>query len=110
MDVRGVARRRLAVAAATALPALAIAGCGTTVIDNGKVEKAIQQFVASGGNFKAKSVSCPSDVTPKAGGTFTCKLTLTKSSDGSQHSGTVTVHMTNNSGRVTLGNSDFHVQ
>jgi hypothetical protein len=61
------------------------------------------------GNVKAKSVSCPSDVTAKAGGTFTCHVTLVNGADGSQKNATVTIHMTDSSGHVELGGSDFHL-
>ena len=98
------------VLAAAVLPVLALAGC-TSEIDNNKADQLIRQAVAKGnGVVKVKSVNCPSGVTAKAGGTFDCKLTLTQVSDGSTHSGTVTVHMTDSKGHVVVSPSDFHVQ
>jgi hypothetical protein len=97
-------------AAGAAALALALTGCGTTVIDSGKAESLIRQSVAGAGNFKVKSVSCPDNVTPKAGGTFTCQLSLTRVADGSVHSGTVSVHEVDAKGHVTISPTDFHVQ
>jgi VCBS repeat-containing protein len=101
-------RRRLGVAVAAVVPALAVAGCATT-IDNGKAEQLIRNSINSTGNAKVKSISCPSGVTAKSGGTFTCQLTVT-ATDGSTHSGTVTLHMTDSKGHVEANSSDFHVQ
>lgn len=101
-------RRGLSVAVVAAVPALAVAGC-TTMIDNGKAETLIRNSIDSGGHAKVKSVSCPSGVTAKAGGTFTCQLTVT-ATDGTEHSGTVTLHMTDNKGHVEANSSDFHLQ
>ena len=54
-------------AAAALVPALALAGCGTATIDNGKAEQLVRQAIARGnGSVKVKSVSCPSGVTDKA--------------------------------------------
>jgi hypothetical protein len=101
---------RLGLAAAALAPAFALAGCSST-IDSGKANQLIRKAVANGnGSFKVKAVDCPGGVTAKAGGTFTCKVSLTQVSDGSVHRGTVTVHMTNASGHVVIGPSDFHVQ
>ncbi len=109
MSLRGVRRARAGVVALALLPAFALAGCSTT-IDNGKAESLIRQSVSQAGNFKVKSVSCPSGVTAKAGGTFTCKLTVTSASGGSEHSGTVTIHMEDSKGHVSIGSSDYHIQ
>lgn len=101
--------RRLAVGVAALVPAFALAGCGTTEIDSGKAEALIRKSVAGAGNFKVKSVSCPNGVTPRAGGTFTCQLSITSVADSSVHSGTVTVHEVDANGHVTISPTDFHV-
>jgi hypothetical protein len=102
--------RRWAIAVAL-VPAFALAGCGTNEIDANKAGQLVRKAVAQGnGTVKLKSVSCPSGVTVKKGGTFVCKVSLTESSTGAVHSGTVTVHMTDSNGQITLGASDFHVQ
>jgi hypothetical protein len=109
MHIRGTRRPSIGVLAAVVVPAFALAGCSST-IDSGKAEQLIRQDIAGGsGAAKVTSVSCPSDVTAKAGGTFTCKLSI-RAGDGSLHSGTVTLHMTDSSGHVTINRSDFNVQ
>ena len=80
------------------------AGCGTTKIDSKKAEGLIKRSIAQAGN-QASSVHCPTDVKAKSGGTFPCTFKLT---DG-RH-GTVTVHMTNNKGHVTVHPGDYHLQ
>jgi hypothetical protein len=98
-------------AAIAVVPALALAGCSNE-IDSGKAEQLIRNATphAFTGNVRVKSVSCPSGVTAKSGGTFNCKVTLVNQTDGSTKSGTVTVHMTNSSGHAEVGGSDFHLQ
>ena len=108
MDVRGLRRRGLGIGAAAVVPAFLLAGCTKTIDSNG-AEKLIRNSVNSAGNVKVKSVSCPSDVTAKGGGTFDCKLTVT-APNGSQHSGTVTIHMLDSNGHVHADSSDFHIQ
>ena len=108
MNAKQRVGRGLGVAVVAVVPALAIAGC-TTTIDNGKAERLIRNSINSAGRAKVKSVSCPSGVTAKAGGSFTCQLTVT-TPDGASHSGTVTLHMTDNKGRVEANSSDFHLQ
>jgi hypothetical protein len=108
MEVRGLRRRGLGVAAAAVLPALLLTGC-TKTIDNSGAEKLIRNSINSAGNVKVQSVSCPSDVTAKAGGSFDCKLSVT-APDGSTHSGTVTVHMDDSNGHVHVNSSDYHLQ
>jgi hypothetical protein len=56
--------------------ALALAACGTKVIDQGKAEKFTKQVVVANG-ATAKSIKCPSDVEVKKGKTFTCTAALT---------------------------------
>lgn len=59
--------------------ALAVAGCGETVIDSAKVQAAIQSNLEKALHHKVSSVSCPSEqkVTPDT--TFTCLVSF---SDG----------------------------
>jgi hypothetical protein len=110
MNISRLRSPRLGLAAAAVVPAFALAGCSST-IDSSKANQLVRKAVANGnGTLKLKSVDCPDGVTAKAGATFTCKVSLTQVSDGSVHSGTVTVHMTNSSGRVVVGPSDFQVQ
>lgn len=59
-----------AVAAAVAV-GVGISGCGSVEIDAAKAQK----FVRAELNSPARSVGCPSGVTPKKGGTYTCHIT-----------------------------------
>jgi hypothetical protein len=108
MHVLGQRRTRLGIAAAAVLPAFALAGCASE-IDNSKAEGLVRQ-VATSAHATVKTVSCPSGITPKSGGSFDCKVTVTNP-DGSEHSGTATVHMTgSDGGRIELAPADFHLQ
>ena len=66
---------RLAVLA-LALAAVAVVGCGETVIDSAKTEDAITSDLAKAAGLKIASVDCPSDVEVEAGTTFECTVTL----------------------------------
>jgi NAD(P)H-hydrate repair Nnr-like enzyme with NAD(P)H-hydrate epimerase domain len=107
---RGVGRARLGLAAIAVVPALALAGCSNE-IDSGKAEQLIRAATTKlfASDIHVKSVSCPSGVTAKTGGTFNCNITLVSAADGATKSGTVTVHMTNSSGHAEVGGSDFHL-
>jgi hypothetical protein len=78
-----------------------VSACGSTTIDN---KKAADAIVSNGLVKNAKTVTCPSGVTAKAGGTFECTAT---GADGSK--ATVTMHVQDSSGRVTANTSDVHV-
>lgn len=80
-----------------------LAACGTTVIDQGKAEKAIKDnLVKAGGQIK--SVSCPKDVESKANKTFECAIISAK--DGSTIH--VTMHIKDSKGNVHFDQSDLH--
>jgi VCBS repeat-containing protein len=100
--------RWLGTAALALVPAFALAGC-TKTIDSSSAEQLIKNSVNSAGNFKVKSVSCPSSETAKKGATFDCQLTVI-APDGSQHSGTVTIHQLDDNGHIHADSSDFHIQ
>lgn len=78
---------------------LALSACGGTTIDSAKAEKLVT------GAPGIKTASCPSGVKPKAGGTYVCDFTAL---DG--RTGTVTLHMKDDKGRVEAQQSDFHVK
>ena len=82
------------------IAAAALAGCGlsTTEIDAGQAEK----FVRGAFEKPPRSVSCPSGVEAKKGGTLTCKAV---DSTGKRYE--VTLHMADDEGRVTVGKKDF---
>ncbi|MDX6664745.1 MAG: hypothetical protein QOG68_951, partial [Solirubrobacteraceae bacterium] len=80
----------------------ALTGC-TTVIDNGKLEKAVKDDFKQAG-VPLKSASCPSDVEAKKGKTLDC--TVVYSSDGSSHK--LTVHVNDSKGNVSYTKADLH--
>src|SRR5437870_1937714 len=86
-----------------AVGAVLFGGCGTTKIDHAKAENLIRKSVAGLGQTKVKSIKCPSNVKVKKGGTFTCRGTLENGAHG-----TVTVHMTDDKGKVVVYPSDYH--
>ena len=85
---------------ALAVAALALAGCSfsTTEIDAGQAEK----FVTGAFAKPPRSVSCPSGVEAKKGGTLTCQAV-----DSSGKRYRVTLHMSDDDGHVTVGAKDF---
>ena len=74
-SVRGCA------AIALAVTGIAVAGCGETVIDDGKAEDAVKQNLQGSLPVKIVSVDCPSDqkVEPKA--TFDCQISTAKGTE-----------------------------
>jgi hypothetical protein len=55
-----------------AVSALAIAGCGETVVDSTKAEDAIEHNLEQAQGTKITAVDCPSDVEVTAGERFEC--------------------------------------
>jgi hypothetical protein len=85
------------VIAAAAVSALALAGCGSTVIDNDKVQNTIKATLAKNG-YSNISISCPSDVPAKQGRSFTCTATYT--ANGQSGTATIPVNQLDNKGTV----------
>ena len=52
--------------------ALAVAGCGSKVINTDKAEREIEKGLKQQLHLKDVSVSCPDDVKAKKGDTFNC--------------------------------------
>jgi hypothetical protein len=79
---------RAGTAVALAAVALAVAGCGETVIDSAKVSAAIQANLEKALHQKVSSVSCPSEqkVTPDT--TFACSVSF---SDGRHATATLKI-------------------
>ncbi len=70
-------RIRFLGAAALMLVLVPIAtGCGDDNVDAGKAEQGIENSSLSTSTTQITSASCPSDVTKKKGGTFTCDVKL----------------------------------
>jgi hypothetical protein len=68
--------------------ALAVAGCGETVIDDVKAEEAIQSNLEKSLDAKIKSVDCPADEKVETGKTFTCTVVY---SDGNKETATLKI-------------------
>ena len=101
MRISRLRRARVGVLATALVPAFALVGCAST-LNTSKLEDNIKKDIQSQGG-KANSVSCPSDVTAKAGNTFTCKVTFT-TAQGVKHMGTITVDQLDSNGNVRLTN------
>ena len=96
-------RRLIAVPLAVPLVAL-VAGCGETVIDQGKAEDLARQ-IADSGTVKTKSISCPKDVKAKKGADFDCQIEWT---DGTK--GSITIHQEDDKGHIATSGKDLRVQ
>lgn len=88
---------RSAAALVLLVSAVAIAGCGETVIDDVKAEGAIQSNLEKSLDAKIKKVDCPADEKVEAGKTFTCTVSF---SDGKQ--ATATLKILNEDADVSL--------
>ncbi len=66
--------RKLALPLAALL--LALAGCGSTVIDSTKVEEQIESSLKKEQGLAVKSADCPGGVEVTSGAHFTCTVTL----------------------------------
>ncbi len=62
--------------AAAIVAALALTGCGETVIDATKQEEAIQASLSKSLGEKVSAVECPSGQKVEPGATFTCQVKL----------------------------------
>jgi len=82
--------------ASVLLAALGLAGCGQSTIDSGKTAEFVRSHYT--GPESLKTVDCPKGVASKKGTNFDCKLTGVKGDHA-----IVTVHITNDSGRVIIG-------
>lgn len=76
-------KRRLRAAAAIALAvvalvlaALAVSGCGETVIDKAKIEAALEENLRKSSHERVSSVDCPSSVEVETGARFECAVKL----------------------------------
>jgi hypothetical protein len=62
------------------------------------------------GRVSVKSVSCPGGVKEKVGGSYDCKVVLRDTAAGTDHSGTITIHMEKGNKVEINGSTDIHVQ
>lgn len=76
---RRVARATAAIALAVVVlgaVALAVAGCGETVIDRAKIEAALEENLRKSAHERVSSVDCPSGVEVEPGASFECTIKL----------------------------------
>jgi hypothetical protein len=55
-------------------------------------------------------VNCPGGVKETVGGSFDCKVVLRDTTTGTDHSGTITIHMAQGNKVEINGSTDIHVQ
>jgi len=89
-----VRHTRFALPAVVGVGALALTGCGSKVIDQGKAQGFTKQVVTAN-DGTAKSAKCPSDVSVKKGKSFACTAVL---ANGQKFK--ITFQMTDNNGTV----------
>ncbi|HVY77845.1 MAG TPA: DUF4333 domain-containing protein [Solirubrobacterales bacterium] len=65
-------------ALAVAGAAVAIAGCGETVIDSAKLEDQLKASLSNSLGEKVSAADCPSGVEVEKGATFKCSIKLRK--------------------------------
>jgi hypothetical protein len=83
--MHGRIARRLIVAAGLLPTAIALAGCGSQVLNN--PEKDVSDAIFNATGQRPKTVTCPSNIDAKVGKTFRCTLTA---KDGTKIGATVT--------------------
>ena len=94
-----VRHTRFALPVVVGVGALALTGCGSKVIDQGKAQGFTKQVVTANGG-KTTSAKCPSDVGVKKGKSFTCTAVL---ANGQKFK--ITFQMTDNNGTVKFVNA-----
>lgn len=100
-----VSRRAKSVLALLA-GALALAGCGASTrrVDRTRAEAQIRHLVARNHGKPLRSVWCPAGIAAKQGTRFQCRFV---SASGS--AGTITEHITSDTGSLTVGVDDVNV-
>ena len=66
----------LAILALAGLGALAVAGCGETVIDSTKIEEQLESGLQKEQGIDVTSADCPSNVEVTPGNSFTCTISV----------------------------------
>ncbi len=79
---------RFGALAALVLAVFAVAGCGGTDLDAGKIEEQLQANIENTQKRKVSSVDCPSGVAVEPKTTFSCTVRL---ADGSQETATILI-------------------
>ena len=104
--------RSVLAAAAGVLCAMSLAACGGGFDSAASGQHLINDYVKKfgNGNVKIKSVRCPGGVKEKVGGSYDCKVVLTDTANNSDHSGTITIHMSKGNKVEITGSTDIHIQ
>ncbi len=90
--------------------ALGLAACGG-FDSQASGEHLIRDYVNRFGQGRVtlRSVSCPSGVAERKGGTYNCHVVLHDRATGRNHTGTITVHMLATNQVGIQGGQDVHV-
>jgi Domain of unknown function (DUF4333) len=88
---------------------VAIAACGSfdsSASGKNLITDYVKQY--GGGKVSVKSVKCPSGVKEQVGHSFNCDVTLHDSSDNTNQSGQITIHMVAGNKVEIDGRQDLH--
>lgn len=110
--MRVIRRPRTALAAlgvvASTIGLIACGGFDSATSGEHLIEDYVKKF--GQGRVSVKSVSCPGGVKQKTGGSYDCKVVLRDTAAGTDHSGTITIHMEKGNKVEINGSTDIHVQ
>lgn len=89
-----------------------LSACGGGFDSAASGEHLIKDYVKKfgQGRVSVKSVNCPGGVKEKVGGSYDCKVVLRDTAAGTDHSGTITIHMAKGNKVEINGSTDIHVQ
>ena len=101
-----------------ALTALGALGCTVSLVACGGFdsaasgERVIKDYFKKFGQGRVSvtSVSCPGGVEQKPGRSYDCKVALRDTAAGTDHSGTITIHIDKGNKVEINGVTDIHVQ
>jgi hypothetical protein len=106
-------RRRSGLMAVPVLAcSLGLAACGGGFDSSASGDHLIKDYVKKfgRGNVAIKKIDCPGGVKEKVGGSFDCNVVLRDTTTGTDHSGTITIHMAKGNKVEINGSTDIHVQ
>ncbi|HUO69929.1 MAG TPA: hypothetical protein VMU39_04065 [Solirubrobacteraceae bacterium] len=111
MKTRSRRRTSGAVVVGALTCALGVSACGG--FDSAASgEHLINDYVKKFGQGKVtvKSAKCPGGVKETAGATYDCKVVLHDKTTGTDHSGTITIHIASGNKVEITGSQDLHFQ
>jgi hypothetical protein len=91
---------------------LGLAACGGGFDSSASGEHLIKDYVKKfgRGSVAVKSIKCPGGVKETVGGSYNCQVVLRDTTTGTDHSGTITIHMAKGNKVEINGSTDIHVQ